>query len=761
MKRAIILAFLLMYILELVAQSSSIPIGSWQSYLPYRRGLAVDQSSNSIFYASQWALLSINKEDLALDFISKVQGLNDMEISALSYAKDIDALVLVYQSGSIDIMRGEDIVNLDDIAVNQSILGDKNVYDIFTEGNRALLSTGFGLVELDLEGQEFGSTTFTNNRVNDASISNGFIWIATNTGVYRIEDAPEINISDFGRWQQMEIFPEILNTEVFFIDEQGGDLYISAQNSLLKWESDQFQTIQIESGRSASYVTSSSKGVLVAWSCEGCVDKFFLMNNGSFEALQIPCVSESLAAVEDEQNRLWFADRSDGYKYFDLNSNTCEDLRTDRPLTHNASELITFDNILYIATGGVTESFGYRFREDGLLTNEDNTWRAVNRFNTASLDDKNMRDFYSLEVDNQGRIYIGTFWDGVVRYKSGELEIFDKDNSSLQNSVVNPDNNRITDMDFDSKGNLWFLNHDSPRPLSVLKSDETWQNFAVPTNTNLEELTIDDQDNLWIDVGGSGILVAQFNDFETDADDAFRVFNRSNSELTVNSINSLATDNNGNVWVGTTEGPVLFACAGFAFADNCGGTRLIVESNGIAGILLSEENIRTIAIDGANRKWFGTDNGVFVQSADAEDEVFRFTEDNSPLFDNTVNDIHIDAETGEVYIATNKGVVSFRSDATEGGLLHRSELEVFPNPVRPDYSGPIAIKGLAENAEVFITDVAGRLVNETRSLGGQAIWNGLDLNGEPVAGGVYLVFSARTREFSSPDAAVAKVMVIR
>ena len=194
--------------------------------------------------------------------------------------------------------------------------------------------------------------------------------------------------------------------------------------------------------------------------------------------------------------------------------------------------------------------------------------------------------------------------------------------------------------------------------------------------------------------------------------------------------------------------------------DNCNGIRLIVEQNGIAGELLGEENIKVIAVDGANRKWFGTNNGVFVQSADAEAQVGAFSERNSPLFDNGIVDIAIDPIDGEVFIATNRGIISYRGEATQGQRFHATDIEVFPNPVRPGYDGPIAIRGLAENANVNITDLHGNLVYETMALGGQAIWYGEDLDGNRAASGVYLVYSTAVQNTFNPDTAVTKIMLV-
>jgi hypothetical protein len=150
--------------------------------------------------------------------------------------------------------------------------------------------------------------------------------------------------------------------------------------------------------------------------------------------------------------------------------------------------------------------------------------------------------------------------------------------------------------------------------------------------------------------------------------------------------------------------------------------------------------VQAIAVDDANRKWIATANsGVFLMSEDGTKQIYHFDESNSPLFNNDVRTIAINHKTGEVYFGTAKGIIEFRGDATEGNE-DCSGMYAFPNPVKPDYEGPIAIKGMMENSTVKITDVSGTLVYEVKSEGGQALWFGKNFKGERVSTGVYMAF---------------------
>ena len=165
----------------------------------------------------------------------------------------------------------------------------------------------------------------------------------------------------------------------------------------------------------------------------------------------------------------------------------------------------------------------------------------------------------------------------------------------------------------------------------------------------------------------------------------------------------------------------------------------------------------SIAVDGANRKWVGTKNGVWLVSTDGEKVIERFTEENSPLLSNDVRKITVDPITGEVFMLTFKGICSFRGTATEGTSSNQSVL-VFPNPVPPSYKGMIAIRGVANNAIVKITELDGRIVYQTKAFGGQAVWNGKNYKGQNVSSGVYLVLIA---DEANQEKAAAKIVIIR
>jgi hypothetical protein len=226
--------------------------------------------------------------------------------------------------------------------------------------------------------------------------------------------------------------------------------------------------------------------------------------------------------------------------------------------------------------------------------------------------------------------------------------------------------------------------------------------------------------------------------------------------LPSNNVKTLALDRDGQIWVGTDRGVVVFDNPSAVFSGrNFDAYTPVFERRR----LLGNETVSSIAIDGGNRKWMGTRNGIFLFNADGTELVINFTEKNSPLPSNEISYITTEPNTGEVYIRTTKGMVSYRGTATESGLKQEENaVKIFPNPIRPDFEGTIGIEGLVENAFVKITDVAGNLVYETRANGGTATWNGRTLQGNRVETGVYLIFSANAK---GEETCVSRLAVVK
>ena len=438
------------------------------------------------------------------------------------------------------------------------------------------------------------------------------------------------------------------------------------------------------------------------------------------------------------------------------------------PYSFKAKEIRIKDGEPYIASGGINENFLFDNNRDGFFVRQDRDWINYNGNSVSEINTNNLINMVVAQPHpSKDIIYAAAFPGGILELnnETGERIVHKCcDNSPLKGTPDAIEIERVADLLFDENENLWVTNYLAEEPLHVLTPEGIWHSFEFDGIRNLGAMLFDDFGNLWIQLGGSsgGVLVFDFQ--ETIADptgDEYKVLKTTNSAIPNNRILSLAKDLDGEIWVGTQSGPVIFEC-GDIFQNDCFGSIRKVLQDSIPAPLLQTEAITSIAVDGANRKWLGSSTGIYVQSPDGETQVERYTVENSFLFDNNIIDLAYDEELGEMYIATNKGVQSLRIDATGASEFFSStNMYAFPNPVRPEWNGPIAIQGLAEDANVKITDIQGRLVFETTANGGLALWDGMDYNGNEAQSGVYTVFATYTKDLSDLRTEVTKILIVR
>ncbi|MDX1935860.1 MAG: two-component regulator propeller domain-containing protein, partial [Flavihumibacter sp.] len=419
--------------------------------------------------------------------------------------------------------------------------------------------------------------------------------------------------------------------------------------------------------------------------------------------------------------------------------------------------------VLWVASGTVTANFTNTFNGTGIYQLANNEWRNINATILPVMD--SLYDINTLAIDPaDGSVWAGSFGGGLCNIKTNNtIQVF-KQNSFIEPSLGNPSFYRIAGLAFDNSSNLWISNYGAANNLVVRKADGSWKKIAVPyalTENAVAQIVTDDFNQVWIRSPKNNGLICYSSGSSIDniADDRWKLFRagKGNGNLPDNNVLSIARDKNSFIWVGTAKGIGIIPCAQQLFTNNsCEAVLPIVQQDNFAGYLFRDEEVQCIAVDGANRKWVGTKNGVWLLSEDAEKTIYRFTQNNSPLLSNDVLNITIDEKNGDVYFATANGLCSFRSTATEASVT-KNEVLVFPNPVPPGYNGTIAIRGLPENSIVKITELNGRLVHQTRSLGGQAVWNGKNYRGQTISTGVYLVLVSNE---SRQDKLVSKIVFI-
>ena len=767
------LPFFFALISQLSAQSDQ-RIGQWKSFMSHSTGNFVTQSPSHIYFGTNGGLAAIDKTNEEIEFITRVEGLSGLAVQSMTWDYKHHQLLIAYTTSNLDIYNPEtgEVTNFPDIMRNTRIIGDRFIYRIYMpEGSDfAYLACGFGIVELDLKKKEFGFTTFTGIPVYEVTLFQNKLYAATESGIYQIiYDKTKVNPSDFGQWAPVPAFGTSPFTAVATFN---GKIYFGSGEQVWSWDGTVNPSVVInQPGFKVQYLSPGADQLLAGYQCPNNCDGalYKLDKQNSVVRLDASCVPRPIYGIVDDQGRGWFADRFQAFRSNAALTQPCSFKYFNTPLTPNSTDIALAGDRIYVAAGGINASYNYLFRGDGFFSYVDGIWRSYHRGNNEVIRNADLVDMYKLMSDpGSNLLYVATYWGGLMQCDMTNaanpvIKIFDKSNSSLQGAQGDVARTRVGGLTFDRKGNLWMSNYLAERPISVMKTDGTWKSFSVPTGPNLLACVTDSSGFLWFSVINQGLIVYDPGEnIDLTSDDRIRVFNNSNSVMESNIINTLATDLDGSTWVGTNNGVYVFECGESVFDPDCKGSKRIVIQQGLGSNLLNGEDVQAIAIDGANRKWFGSRNGIFVQSATGDQQIARYTFDNSPLFDNLITVLRYDPQAGIMYVGTGSGIQSIRTDATAGSRSNAfSEIYAFPNPVRPDYTGPITLQGIRRNSNIKVTDFNGQVVHQGKSNGGTYVWNGTDLVGNRIVSGVYFVLISAGDGFEKPDTQVVKIAVIK
>ena len=716
MKKLLLVVLALFLSLFLTAQS--VALGEWKDYLSYNSPTYIAEENNKIYCVSNGGLFYINKNDKTINRISKVNGLSDIGIKQLAHCYESNTTIIVYENCNIDLLKNNYIINLSDIK-RKAVSGIKKINNITVDKKFAYLSSSLGLIVVDLVNSEI-KDTYNVEEQNENVIINGCafledsIFVATNNGLYAANTSSP-NLADFNNWK-------LRDSSYIFCDN-----IIVANGALLLDTSIHIRSISFNNNTLIQTFSDSLQ-----------INNTTYLTHSKFENLMHACL--------DNDNNLWVADSVNGLLKFN-DYEYQETYMPEGPVRNEIYSLEFEENKLYLCHGGHANFTTNSLINDGVsIKNNYDDWINYDRYKLG-----NARDILEVAVNN-GTEYYASWYHGIPEMRDGELVVkhgFANTNGALDTCWYSNNRIRISDIKFDSRGNMWALSSEVNHPVVVKSNNNTWYSFSINQNQVglfLDDLLIDRYNQKWgVLAKGNGLFVfTESGTIEDPSDDMYKLLNTNVGEGNLPSLQtySLAEDLNGEIWVGTDKGIAVFYNPEAVFSEyNYDAQQILITTGDYGQYLLNEEKIKCIAIDGANRKWIGTEkSGVFLLSEDGQNEILHFTKNNSPLFSDNIIDITINHENGEVFIGTSSGLISYRSDATKGSFS-QNKTHVFPNPVESDYSGPIAVSGLIANANVKITDMAGNLVYETTANGGQAVWNGKNKDGERAATGVYLVFS--------------------
>ena len=718
-------------------------IGEWTTHTPGMNVISVDVMQDNIFAATPYDIFYYNTNDNSINHLSKVNGLSDMGISVIKHCETKDLLFVGYSNTNIDIIDNQgNVTNIPDI-YNKYILGNKTINNVFFNGNFAYVCCGFGIVVIDLRRNEVNDTYFfqTENNylgVNDLTICDSVFFAATERGIYYAKTSNS-HLADFSQWKQFR--HHLPNTDGNFSQIELFDEYIVAIYSDNQHDTD--EVLAISDTVTWSYFINNTQAVIS--DLRAFDDRLVLTqktrkikvyDKNKNMIFSISDLEPNSTTFDKNRNCYWTGSKTKSLVKI-YPSGEFEEINFNGPYSSNTFSINVSGTDLWVASGGYRSTWAKIYNHDGFSHFDGDRWEFFN-YKNESLPDSlsSLTDIVEVKPDprNPNIIYAATFDNGLLVFENGKFKnIYSYYNSSLNKHLL-IDYTYVTGFDFDSKNNMWLANSGTDKMLSVWKTDGTWQAYNIG-NSDIGDIMVDDNDIKWIYRRGGEICVFK--------DDTYKLVNNGdNTGALPGDANCFVTDNSGTVWVGTTDGVALFYNSKKIFNNNSYAcSRILIPRNdgsGQADYLLSGLSVLSIAVDGANNLWFGTNNGAIQTSNDGQTTYHHFTVDNSPLFSNTVSDIAID-DNGIVYFATDKGIVSYKGTATKGNETN-SDVIVYPNPVRPEHQGVVGIKGLVTNALVKITTTSGAFVTHLYAQGGQVVWDCTDINGSKVQPGIYLIF---------------------
>ena len=785
------LLFFLSLSLNLSAQDFST---LWQAHFSYNDIVDVVSGTNKIYAAAQNAVFEYDTLTEEIKTITTVEGLSGEQITTILYSEEFQYLVVGYETGLIEVYSETDnsVLSVVDILEKENITPDnKSINHFYEYDGLVYISTDYGISVYDLARLEFGDTYYIGGGgsqiiVNQVTILNDEIFAACSSGNgLKKADLNNPNLIDFSQWQTViggnflkintvdnlayairanRAFFEITNTsftQLFVLPFTPLDTEVNDNNLIIS----SINTVQVYNEAAQLIETYS--------------------NNDDFDTR-----FTSAAQVNDE---IYIGTEKFGVlKTSNEAGLIYTEVKPNGPLMNEIFKLNAESEVVWASFGDYTTAFDPApQRARGLSYLKDEVWHNIpfdSVFGARNLSQISVNPF------NPNQVFVSSFQNGILEINDFQPTIlYNQENSGLESLVV-PNapqviSVRVSASTFDDEGVLWTMTARAPNPLkSYDPNSGSWQGFDFSSIIEDEllgefgffDIAIDNNGTKWIGGYSNGLYA-----YNENLANPLKNLTSEEQNLPFPRVTALEIDNRNQLWIGTFSGlRVLFNTSGFFDDPNPTLNSIIILEDGIAQELLESQTITDIEADGSNNKWIGTvDSGVFYFSPDGQNTIYHFTKDNSPLPSNSVTDISLDPNNGIVYIATIKGMLSFRA----GGSKPEETLEdafVYPNPVRPEYNvlgfndlndinKGIKISGLTENVNIKITDIEGNLVAEAQSNinlrsssanynfaidGGTAVWNGKNLGNSIVRTGVYLIMIS---DLDSFETKVLKVLIVR
>ncbi|MEO5777778.1 MAG: T9SS type A sorting domain-containing protein [Flavobacterium sp.] len=741
------------------------PFQNWKGYFSYNQIKDVSESSTKIYAAAENALFTKNLATNDIKTINTIDGLSGQTISAIYHSETFNKTIVGYEDGLMIVINDADgtMLNVVDI-INKNIPANiKRVNHFMEYDGIVYVSCDFGVVQYKLATLEFGDTYFIGPagqeiKIYQTAVFNGEIYAVTQ--YYGIKKAAlsNPNLNDYAQWQ---IFDNgFWNGLVTFNNQLIG---MNADNNIYKYNGIYFEQIGAI-GQIGYHIRTASNYLIV-----NSLNHVFVFNTSLSQIIhiqnsQITSIPVTFSCATVANETIYIGTNENGIVSSPISSPTnFEFIMPNGPTRNNIFSINSSSSNLWADYGGYDITYNpFTFLPSGIgefgvsKYNETDGW--LNIPYSEVLEAKALVRI-AVNPNDENQVYVASYFSGLLKIENDIPTILlDATNSGLEGATGNC---RINSTTFDKSGNLWLTNSRIKNGLKVLKADGTWQSFNMENiltdygSNDFCKIAIDKNGTKWIATYKNGVVA--FNE-------TANIFKKISEGADLGNLPSIdvraiAVDNRNQVWIGTNRGLRVLPSAGsYNSEEQMKANAIIILEDGLAQELLYEQFITDIAVNGSNQKWIGTaDSGVFLFSSNGQETIYHFTKDNSPLPSNVINDIDINSVTGEIFFATDRGMVSFKGTSTRPAD-NLDAVYVYPNPVRPEFVGTVKIAGLISKANIKITDIEGNLVYETTSEGGTVEWDTKAFGKYNVASGVYMIFISAQ---DASETAVKKVMIVR
>ena len=742
---------------------------NWTGYFSYASLKSISQGNDKIYAAAENSIFIYDLSTQETETISTINGLSGKEITTAYYSENYGLYVVGYKNGLIEIVidGDENILKVVDIREKLTIPPDSKQINHFYEYNDKLyISTGYGISVYNMGALEFGDTYYIGDlggqiAVTQTTVFGDLIYASTSNNGIKSALVNDENIIDYQEWTTSSLGGykgiQTLGTELYVLNNT---------NILFKQDSD-LGFIEIDSF-SSSVIDFGVQSNILTITTENTVQAFEEGYNLLAEVNNLMGYDYTLQSGFYFNNIFYLGTSTLGMLVVPESPQEALKVLPAGPLYNQPFSIDASPGQLWVSYGDVDLTFNpFPLTRKGISNFKNEAWKNIkydSLINQLGVNDVNDLVYVKINPENPFVSYMSSYQKGLLKLNGQEPSIlYNETNSPMDIALENEDEGiRVYGADFDREQNLWFVQSKIDNGLLKLTPDGQFQTIDISniidaeSELALSKVAVSRTGYVFFGAVENGLIgynptTNQFNKIGEGL---------GSGNLPTTDIKALVFDNQNRLWIGTRKGLRVLYSVGSFFESGAetDAQPIIILEDGVPQELLFLQSITDIEVDGSNNKWISTaTSGVFYLSSNGQETLFRFTSDNSPLPSDNVLDIAIDDSSGKVYFATNDGLVAFNGTSTAA----RDDLEnvyAFPNPVRPNFTGNVTIKGLTAKANVKITDITGNLVFETTSEGGSVQWDTTAFGKYKVASGVYLILITSDDNLQTK---VAKIMIIR